>query len=81
MNEWIDVMKDLKDLCSSKLRSENAAPKVLIFDYSSHFICIYDLSQLNKTQYNQIHLTAVTSLSPPLDHEDMTFSVFCGHLS
>ena len=53
----------------------------LIFNHYSHSTCMHGLFQLNKAQYSQIHLTAVTSLSPSLGHGDMTFSVFCGHLS
>ena len=37
---------------------------------------MHDLSQFNKTQYYQIHLTAAISLSLLLDHENMTFSIF-----
>ena len=75
-------MKDLKNVqfdsnpISAKLRPENAAPKVLIFDYCSHSTCMHGLPQLNKAQYYRIHLTAATSLSPPLGHEDMAFFLF-----
>ena len=53
----------------------------LIFSHYSHSTCMHGLPQLNKAQYSHIHLTAATSLSPPLGHEGMAFSVFCGHLS
>ena len=52
----------------------------LIFSYYFDFIYTHNLSQLNKTQYYHIHVTVVISLSPSLDHKNMTFFVFCEQL-
>ena len=54
---------------------------LLIFNHYSHFTCIYNLFQFNKTQYYHIYLIAVISLSPLLDYKNRTFFVFCEQLS
>ena len=53
----------------------------LYFNHYSHFICMHDLFQLNKTQYYYIRLTAAISLSSSLDHKNMAFFAFCEQLS
>ena len=74
-------MKGLKNPCSPHLRPENAAPH---HSFSAIILTLHScngLPQLNKAQYCRIHVTAATSLSPSLSHEDMAFFVFCEQLS